>query len=235
MEAPWMLAASTALVLAAQSLRAGRRRSALNEAMHELRRPLQALALAGPGVGLGSAASEWSLQMASAALARLDREINGGSPPPAPIAVEVEPLLHAATERWTARVVLAGGSFELGWMATGGSVHGDRCELAQALDNLIANAIEHGGPEVRLESRRSSSWLTLAVVDSGPARRRPARARAARLVSQLRGSNRHGHGLAVVRRVAAAHGGRFDLRRSAGRTVAAIELPLLSPPPEPAR
>lgn len=236
MEAPWILAASTALVLAAQSLRAGRRRSALNEALHELRRPLQALALAAPEAGLGPAAAEWSLQMASAALARLDREINGGPQAAAPIAVEVEPLLHAAAERWTARAALAGGSFELRWMASGASVHGDRCELAQALDNLIVNAIEHGGPAVGLEARRSSGWLTLAVVDSGPAaRRRPVRAYATRLASRLRGSNRRGHGLAVVRRVAAAHGGRFELRRAAGRTVAAIELPLLSPRPELAR
>jgi signal transduction histidine kinase len=235
MEAPWMLAASTALVLAAQSLRAGRRRSALNEALHELRRPLQALALAGPGAGLGSAATEGTLQMASAALARLDREINGGFPASAGVAVEVEPLLHAAAERWAARAALAGGSFELRTLAAGASVHGDRCELAQALDNLIANAIEHGGAVIGLEARRAAGWLTLAVVDSGPARRRPVRARAARLAARLRGSNRRGHGLAVVRRVAGAHGGRFRLRRSSQRTEAAIELPLLSSGPGLAR
>jgi two-component system OmpR family sensor kinase len=237
MDAPWMLAASTALVLAAQGLRAGRRRSALNEALHELRRPLQALVLAAPGVGLGPGATEWSLQMASAALARLDREINGdgASPPAVSIAVDVEPLLHAAAERWTARAALAGGTFQLRWMAAGASVHGDRCELAQALDNLVANAIEHGGSAIALEAKCGSGWLTLAVVDSGPARRRSAPARATRLVSRLRGSSRHGHGLAVVRRVAAAHGGRFELRRSSARTVAAIELPLLSPRAEVGR
>lgn len=233
MEAPWMLAASTALVLAAQSLRAGRRRSALNEALHELRRPLQALALAAPAAGLGPAATEWSLQMASAALVRLDREINGGPVSAPAVAVEVEPLLHAAAERWTARAALAGGSFELRQMAAGARVHGDRCELAQALDNLLANAIEHGGPEIGLEARRAAGSLTLAVVDSGATHRRPARRRAGEVASRLRGRNRHGHGLAVVRRVAAAHGGRFELRRAAGRTVAAIELPLLAARPGP--
>ncbi|MFN8161500.1 MAG: hypothetical protein U0R52_10725 [Solirubrobacterales bacterium] len=35
-----------------------------------------------------------------------------------------------------------------------------------------------------------------------------------------------GHGLAVVRRVAAAHGGRFALDRGAIRSVAVLELPL---------
>ncbi|MGC1852531.1 MAG: hypothetical protein WA687_08850, partial [Solirubrobacterales bacterium] len=43
----WPVAATMAAVVAAQGLRAGRRRSALNEALHELRRPLQAIALVG--------------------------------------------------------------------------------------------------------------------------------------------------------------------------------------------
>jgi signal transduction histidine kinase len=228
MEFPWLLAASVAVVMTAQGLRSGRRRSALNEALHELRRPLQALTLATSGVGLGAPAAEWSLQMASAALARLDREINGGSTPAAPSPVAVEPLVCAAAERWTARAALAGGSLDLRWMAAGATVRGDRCELAQALDNLIANAIEHGGPAVVLEATRSRRSVTLAVADSGrAAHRRAVPVRAAALAARLRGRNRHGHGLAVVRRTTAAHGGRFTLRRSPARTVASIELPLL--------
>ncbi len=78
--AGWPLAASMAVVLTAQGLRAGRRRSALNEALHELRRPLQAVALAvsGPRVA-GPAGVEGAVRLAAAALERLDREINGGA------------------------------------------------------------------------------------------------------------------------------------------------------------
>lgn len=226
-----MLAASTALVLAAQSLRAGRRRSALNEALHELRRPLQVLALAGPGPAPRPAAAEWTLQMASAALARLDREINGdaGAAPTLVEAVPIEPLVEAAAERWTARAALAGGSLELRWTATGAAVRGDRCGLAQVLDNLLANAIEHGGERVVLEASRAGGSLRLAVIDSGGPRPRPASARASALVTRLRGSDRHGHGLAVVRRTVAAHGGSFALRRQPGRTAATVELPLSLP------
>lgn len=224
-----MLAASTALVLAAQGLRAGRRRSALNEALHELRRPLQALALAGPGVAPRPVA-EWTLQMANAALLRLDREINGDAgPAPMPAeAVAVAPLVEAAVERWTARAALAGGSLELRWLAAGATIRGDRCGLAQALDNLLANAIEHGGEAVVLEASRAGDSLRLAVIDRGGPRPRPrsVRGRARALAGRLHGGDRHGHGLAVVRRTVAAHGGRFALRRQPDRTVATIELPL---------
>jgi hypothetical protein len=74
----WPLAATMAAVAAAQGLRNGRRRGALNEALHELRRPLQAIALAGAGGTVGSPpVVESSVRLAAAALERLDREVNG--------------------------------------------------------------------------------------------------------------------------------------------------------------
>src|SRR3954462_11159659 len=96
MEAPWMLAASTALVLAAQSLRAGRRRSALNEALHELRRPLQAVALAAGPRGEGSVGGGEPIELAAAALERLDREINGGSLVPTLSSIDAAALARSA-------------------------------------------------------------------------------------------------------------------------------------------
>ena len=48
------------------------------------------------------------------------------------------------------------------------------------------------------------------------------------LVARLSGRRRHGHGLRVVRRIAAAHRGDFRLRRSERGTEAVIELPVLS-------
>jgi signal transduction histidine kinase len=229
MESPLLLAVSLAL-LAAQSLRAGRRRSALNQALHELRRPLQTLALATPGIGDGGPAA-WSLQMASAALDQLDREINGGGGAVRATAgtVAIEPLLDAAVERWTARAALAGGSLQLRQLVATATVRGSRCELAQALDNLIANAIEHGRPAIVLEASQGRGAVRLAVVDSGERRRSASRrSRAATLGLRLRGRDRRGHGLAVVRRTVAAHDGSFALRRLPARTVAAIELPLIS-------
>ncbi|HWW68229.1 MAG TPA: HAMP domain-containing sensor histidine kinase [Solirubrobacterales bacterium] len=225
--AGWPLAASMAVVLTAQGLRAGRRRYALNEALHELRRPLQAIALAS-GTGTGEVRSvDGSVELAATALERLDREINGGPAAAARGAVRFQPLLQVSVGRWRARAAMGGGSLELRWRAGGAVVIGERCGLSQALDNLIVNAIEHGGPSIVVEARRRSGRLRVSVADSGRSSRPESRREnPAEVIARLSGRRRHGHGLPVVRQVAAAHGGRFVLRRSEQGSLAVLELPL---------
>ena len=172
--AGWPLAATMAAVAAAQGLRAGRRRSALNEALHELRRPLQAIALAGGGALGSPPVLESSVRLAAAALERLDHEVNGGCP---------------ATSRrrrsrcgrcWKPRCgagghgrASAGGSLDLRWRAGRAIVVGDRVELAQALDNLLVNAIEHGGPKISVDARPHKGRVRIVIADSGEPRARP--------------------------------------------------------------
>jgi signal transduction histidine kinase len=222
-------AASLAAAATARTVRAGRRRTALNEALHELRRPLQALALASPQTASREPSRiDLSLQMATAALERLDCEINGESLAAVRCRVEARPLLEAAVTRWKARAALSGGTLLLRWRAAEAVVIADHSEVAQALDNLVVNAIEHGGPRIVIEATLGVGWLRIAVIDSGrrspsgPRRRRPVE-----LGERLSGRRRHGHGLRVVRRAAAAHGGRFELRCSQSRTEAVLELPLI--------
>lgn len=229
----WPLAASMAAMVAAQGLRAGRRRSALNEALHELRRPLQAIALAG---GAGSPpVLESSVRLAAAALERLDHEVNGGALRRPAEDVEVRPLLEAAVRRWRARASIGGGSLSLRWRAGRAVVIGDRVELAQALDNLLVNAIEHGGPAISVDARPHKGSVRIVIADSGRASR-PAERRdtPADVISRLSGRRRRGHGLTVVRQVAAAHAGRFALRRSDRGSLALLELPLASDRGSPA-
>lgn len=225
--AGWPLAATMVAVVAAQELRAGRRRSALNEALHELRRPLQAIALAGGGPIASPPVLESSVRLAAAALERLDCEVNGGSLQRPKETLEVRPLVEAAVRRWQARASLGGGSLHLRWRAGRAVVVGDRVDLAQALDNLIVNAIEHGGPTISVDARPHKGRVRIVIVDSGSASRPPARQDApAEVIARLSG-RRHGHGLSVVRQVAAAHGGRFALRRSVRGSLALFELPLV--------
>ncbi len=226
--AAWPIAVSLAAAAAAQGLYAGRRRTALNEALHELRRPLQALALGVPGGRpQDPPALQGSVQMAAAALARLEREINGEGAEPARAPMFAHPLLDSAVGRWQARAALAGSSLSLRWQAGEAVVDGDRCEIAQALDNLIVNAIEHGGGEIVVGACRRRGRFRVSVSDSG----RPARSGArpeggAELLARLSGRRRRGHGLRVVRRTAAAHGGDFRLHSSERGTEAVLELPL---------
>lgn len=224
--AGWPFAASMAATVAVQGLRSGRRRTVLNEALHEVRRPLQVAALEG-GAGGGGRQGDGPLDLAAAALQRLDREINGGSYVLLPSAIDARALAQAAVGRWRGRARLADGSLELRWNAGSAMVDGDRLALAQAIDNLIVNAIEHGGSNIVVSARRREGRLRIAVVDSGSASRPPARRGGpAEILARLAGRKRRGHGLAVVRRVVAAHQGRFVFERTPRGSTAAIELPL---------
>lgn len=211
-------------------LRPRRRRVALNEAVHELRRPLQILALAVPEAGDPGAPAEAALRMATAALERLEREINGEPAGPGRRPLAVGPLLEGALTRWRPRAARDGVELSLGSVpgpVAAGVLWGDRDGLERALDNLIANALEHGGAEIAIEARVERRRLTIAVRDSGgEASPRQARRGLAELSVWVTGRQRRGHGLRVVRRVAAGHGGEFRLRPTAAGTEAALALPL---------
>jgi signal transduction histidine kinase len=232
--AGWPIVASMAMAIAAGGRRVGRRR-AVEEAMHELRRPLQSLLLAADCGHVPSAVGG-SARLAGVALARLEREVSGDSPRRRRELVAPRPLAEAAVRRWTGRVGLAGGSLELRWRAGEALLCIDRFDLAQALDNLICNAIEHGGPAVVVDGALTTDGaLRLEVSDSGRASRQRGRQLSLRLVvrSLRGGGRRHGHGLRVVRRTVARHGGRFRLRCSEGGSRAVVELPLARAEREP--
>jgi hypothetical protein len=94
--------------------------------------------------------------------------------------------------------------------------------VAQALDNLISNAIEHGGLRVGIRASICAGGLRIEVTnDPAPV--------APRKLLPLR-DPRHGHGLEVAAEVAASHGGRFRLGVAEGGAVAALELPLAASP-----
>jgi signal transduction histidine kinase len=224
--AAFPFAASFAIAGGFAALREGRRRAALNEAMHELRRPLQVLALSLPSDPATAARLDSSLRLAAAAADRLDSEINGESGLEASQPIAVRPLAEAAVDRWQARAQGENRLLALRWMAGDPTLRGSSRELAQALDNLISNGFEHGSGNVLVEGFQERGVLRLVVRDSGSSVPATGRRGGSSLATRLTGRGRHGHGLKIVRRTVARHGGSFDLLRGDDGAEAVLRLPL---------
>jgi len=212
--ATWPVGLTMALVLLGDRVRERRRRRSLNERLHELRRPLQALVLAAKP---GPVAGPEPLELALAALRDLDREVNGGPPDVRRRPVEARMLAIAAAERWRARVAAAGRRIVVRWECGDELADVDPVQIAQALDNLLANALEHGSGPITIEGARLAKRIELRVRDGGPVKS-----------SRLRqhGDPRRGHGLRVTRMLAAGSGGELRIRAAARGTIAALTLPL---------
>lgn len=214
------LAATLMAATARGRVRRLRHRSALNRALHELRRPLQTLVLcSGPAKGPGGHA----LRVALTALDDLDREINGQSRPVELRPVDCRALVQPAVERWRGVAAATRRALTLRWRAGSASVLADPGRVAQALDNLIDNALRHGGLRVSVDADLCAGGVRITVRDSGGATKPARRSR----------DPRHGHGLEIVSRVAAEHGGRFRMLQTASGATATLELPL-APRPIPA-
>jgi len=227
-----LVAVAAAVALAAAlrcRMRAGARRRRVERALHELRRPLQALSLALPG---SATAARGHLDRAIEALAGLDAELDGAEVGSRVELVEPERVVSAAVARWRPVAARAGRRLELRWRANGSRVRCDRAAIAAALDNLIGNALEHGAGPIEVEGVVRRGRLRLFVVDGGPAlptAPRPIAGRRPRLAGSARrwrADPRHGHGLRLVAEFASEHGGRFAACRHGAGACAVIELPL---------
>jgi signal transduction histidine kinase len=219
----WLFGLLPALALARERVRSRTQRRALNRSLHELRRPLQAVAL---GADAGSGAPLGFLDLALSALGDLDRALNGADEPREHRElVSGRRIAVAAAGRW--RGGRSAVELKLFWDAGEAMLLADAGRVGQALDNLIANALEHGGPPLWLTASVVGDRVRMTISDggagAGASGRSPNGAR-----NRLRPAPepRRGHGLAVVSQIAEAHGGRFALSSSRLGSVAALELPL---------
>ena len=113
--------------------------------------------------------------------------------------------------------------------ARGGELLCNRDTLVGAILNLINNAVQAGGPQVRLKVHlvRRADTLRLTVSDSGPGIEPAVLARLGEAFFTTKTAGT-GLGLAVVKAVARAHRGELLLRSRVGRgTCAILELPLI--------
>jgi signal transduction histidine kinase len=112
-------------------------------------------------------------------------------------------------------------------------VFGDRELLAQALTNVLDNAVKYTprGGRIAVELARTPETARLSVADSGPGipldDRERVLARFARL-DQARSRPGNGLGLALVKAVAAQHHGKLVLGDNTPGLVVTMELPALT-------
>ena len=197
----WLAAA----LLGARCVALGRRLDAAGDAEHELRGAMTAFALALDRLGrdpvgrrLGMVLRS-ELERARAALDDLAAARHGHEPAERSEGVAFDRLARSSAAAW--RV-------PLDWHAGPVHVRGDRGRLAQALGNLLSNAVEHGTGPIRVEARRVGGRVRLEVVNG------------------LRPEPDRGRGLRIAARAAEGAGGSLSFARADGRASAALELPL---------
>ncbi|MFD8302080.1 sensor histidine kinase [Streptomyces sp. NPDC059690] len=226
-----------------------RMRRFLADAGHELRTPLASIAgyaeLMNRGTDRVEPVLAWRTVSAESArmtglvedlllLARLD----GGRPLEQ---AEVDLADVAAEAVWQARASEDEHHWQLALRLDDAPalVVGDRARLHQALANLLANARMHtpSGTTVAVEVEAAGEWCVVRVRDDGPGIAPEllptvfepfTRAGSSRTRSPgTKGGS--GLGLAVVRAVVSAHGGRIDVESTPGRTEFIAQVPLLEP------
>jgi signal transduction histidine kinase len=139
-----------------------------------------------------------------------------------PVALDLPAFVH---DLWDGIAPTAARRFELG-SVPGGSLTADPDRLTQALRNLIRNAIEHTQPDdglVRLDvTPGTAGFVAFVISDDGPGIAAADRERIFERFhrtdpARSRETGGAGLGLAIVRAVADAHGGRVRVLSSNGR------------------
>ena len=232
----WGLAAAGLATAARIHVRLARVTESIAHACHELRGPITAARL---GLELGRAPRALpptriraiELELGRAALALDDL----AAAPMRGQALRGEPVDLAAVaadsvEAWRAAAQARGAAVALDQPERPLWVTGDRLRLAQAIGNLIANGIEHGGGEVVVRVRGRRGRVALEVADGGPGLAAPIERLAARR-RLLRAAHwpERGHGLTIVRQIAMAHGGRLSAAPCERGARLVLELPASEP------
>lgn len=204
------------------------RSEAIGHACHEIRGPLAAARLAlALGLRLGRLdparlrALDLELERAVLAIEDLERARRGATALPLqPQAVDVHCLVAGSVGAWQGAAAAKGRQLRLQWSGPEVVICGDRVRLAQALGNLIANAIEHGRGPVDLRASGTPEGARIEVRDRGPGLEAPV----AELVGRQRVGDRS-RGLEIASSIAADHGGRLSSAPSDAGARLVITLP----------
>jgi signal transduction histidine kinase len=224
-----------ALVLAR---RLSTRLRSLTRPAHELRGSLTALQLGleaadrrnrcTSGSGLRTEGLRAQLERATLALAELDRRRHGREAAAAGAAMnqldtaplDLAPIVLRTARAWAQLAPGYGARLDLDWRAGPVPIDGNADSLRRALDNLIANALEHGGGRVLVEGERLGARARVTISDGGPG---------PRLLDKRAGRSPHllrGHGLAIASEAIDAHGGSLMGGVGGNGAGLVLELPL---------
>jgi signal transduction histidine kinase len=226
----WAVAAAATGMAAAAWRELRRGRELVARACHELRGPLTAAHLAlhagyrhgDPGDGARLAAIELELRRAGLALDDLAAARSGRRAGDRDEVVDVCALIADQAAAWEAIAPVFGCELRVAPPAPDALVRGDRVRLAQAVGNLLANALEHGSGVIEVGARSVAGRVRIEVSDEGGGLPAPV----AELVRRPRaGRGRRGRGLAIASDIVARHGGRLVSAPSARGARLAIELP----------
>jgi len=189
---------------------------ALRVLAHELRSPVAALAAIAESYEDADAARRTRLlELAGAAATSIERLLLDADS----ASLELERLDLSALARDAVDAALVAGLPVEAAIEDDLLVDGDATRLRQALDNLVDNAAGHAptGTSVRVAGRRDGSDVVVEVADDGagvpPGELLRIFEPGVRATDDRPGS---GLGLAVVRAVAIAHGGRAEVQSSPG-------------------
>jgi signal transduction histidine kinase len=193
----------------------------VSDASHELRTPLTALRTEVELALLGNRdAGELRAALKSAAdeirrVCRLADDIlilaraDHGRLPLRPQPLEPRALLEAAAARARATALTRGRRIVVRDLAPGSWLLGDPDRAAQALDNLVANALQYGSGTITLTARDDGELLGLHVTDQGSGFAEDIAARAFQRFARGERARESGSGLglSLVAAIAIAHGG----------------------------
>lgn len=225
---PLLVLAVAALEIA-RLIAAYRRAVRLNRALHELRRPLQSISLSIEGHAPDLACAHACLEQARGALEQLDATVNRRALIRRPVRTALAQITDALEDRWRFAGVRVTGP------AGDRTIDADPVALGAALDNLVANAIDHGGGGVDVCALVSPTAVRFEVRDGRRGAARSAGGGSAEPRPPHTDDPRRGHGLAVAAAAAAEHGGSLVplARPAGGGAVAALSLPAPADDPAP--
>ena len=208
-----------------------RERAFTRYASHELRTPLSAMRLQLEAVRMGHKPAEAALPVLEKNLKRMEEVLgallalarsNDGAADRAPLMPLLRESIDSMPEGNRERVLLLGS-------LDGTFVTHPRL-VQQAVENLVENALLHGGGTAMVEVGSTDGALHVRVVDEGPGVPADALARLTEPFFRVDPkSDGMGLGLAFVSHVAKALGGELVLSSEQGGMAATLTLPQVAP------